>query len=71
MKAEIKPSLIALIDMNEKLIEEKAKKIKYAKLTEDVVNRLVSRPQDSEEILKKRIESWEEIKEIEQAVKSH
>ena len=79
MKAAIKPSLIALIDMDEKLIEEKAKKIKfdpktgkyyredskkYAKLTEDVVNRLVSRPQDSEEILKKRIECWKAIKEI-------
>ena len=79
MKAAIKPSLIALIDMDEKLIEEKAKKIKfdpktgkyyredskkYAKLTEDVVNRLVSRPQDSEEILKKRIECWKGIKEI-------
>ena len=79
MKAAIKPSLIALVDMDEKLIEKKKKKIKYdpktgkyyredskkyAKLTEDVVNRLVSRPQDSEEILKKRIECWKGIKEI-------
>ncbi|MCQ2821355.1 MAG: nucleoside monophosphate kinase [archaeon] len=79
MNPAIKPSLVALIDMDEKVICEKAAKIrydpmtgrlirleskKYNALTEDEKERLVRREQDNEERLKKRINNWKKVTEI-------
>ena len=79
MNPSIKPSLIALIDIDEKLIYDKAKKIKYdpktgkyyredskkfKALTDDIKDRLIPREQDEEEKLKKRIDIWKGVNEI-------
>ena len=76
MNPSIKPSLIAVIEMDEKLICDKAKKIKYdpktgkyyredskkfKSLTDDIKDRLIPREQDEEGKLKKRIEIWKEV----------
>ena len=76
MNSEIKPSLIAVIDADEKKIEENAEKKKYdprsgksyiegsqeySELNDDVKNRLTKRKQDEGDILKKRIENWKQI----------
>jgi len=76
MNSEIKPSLIAVIDADEKKIEENAEKKKYdpktgksyiegsqeySELKDDVINRLTKRKQDEGDILKKRIENWKQI----------
>ena len=79
MNPSIKPSLIVFIDMDENLIVEKAKKIKYDPktgkyyredskkfntLSDDVKDRLIPREQDEEELLKKRIDIWKSTHEI-------
>ena len=79
MNSEIKPSLIALIDADKKIIEEKAgKKLydqksgksyfegskEYSELRDDDIKRLAKRKQDEGDILKKRIEGWEHILDI-------
>ena len=76
MNSEIKPSLIAVIDADEKKIEENAEKKKYdpksgksyiegsqeySELKDDVKSRLTKRKQDEGDILKKRIENWKQI----------
>ena len=78
MKSEIRPNLIALIDPDEKKIEENADKKRYdpctgisyiegseeySKLGEDELKRLIKRKQDEGEVLKKRIENWKNITE--------
>ena len=78
MKSEIRPSLIVLIDPDEKKIEENADKKRYDPLTGisyiegsqeyselgDIdIQRLQKRRQDEGEILKKRIENWKNISE--------
>lgn len=70
---EIKPSLIALIHLDQEKIEEKAKKIKYEpktgkyyiegsaeynNLPQKVKEKLESRKQDAPDILQKRIDTW-------------
>lgn len=79
MNSEIKPSLIAVIDADEKKIEENAEKKKYdpktgksyiegsqeySELKDNVINRLTKRKQDEGDILKKRIENWKQILDI-------
>ena len=79
MNPSIKPSLIAVIDIDEKLIYDKAKKIKYdpktgknyrenskkfKALNEDIKDRLIPREQDEEEKLKKRVEIWKSVNEV-------
>ena len=87
LNLEIKPSLIAVIDVTKEKIEEKASKIKndpktgkYYKeigenkfisinnprqeVSKDIVMRLESRKQDEPEILKKRLEIWNEVHNI-------
>ena len=76
MNPALKPSLIAMLDMDEKLIREKASKSRFdpqtgkmyrigAKkaiaLDEEVTQRLIPRMQDSEERLNKRIEVWKKV----------
>ena len=76
MNSEIKPSLIALIDADKKIIEEKAEKKRYdpktgksytegskeySELRDDDIKRLAKRKQDEGDLLKKRIENWEQI----------
>jgi adenylate kinase len=78
MKSEIRPSLIVLIDPDEKKIEENADKKRYDPLTGisyiegsqeyselgDIdIQKLQKRRQDEGEILKKRIENWKNISE--------
>ena len=78
MKSEIRPSLIVLIDPDEKKIEENADKKRYDPLTGISyiegsqeyselgyinIQRLQKRRQDEGEILKKRIENWKNISE--------
>ena len=79
MNSEIKPSLIALVDADKKIIEEKAgKKLydqksgksyfegskEYSELRDDDIKRLAKRKQDEGDILKKRIENWKIISDI-------
>ena len=79
MNPSIKPSLIAVIDIDEKLIYDKAKKIKYdpktgknyrenskkfKALNEDIKDRLIPREQDEEDKLKKRVEIWKSVNEV-------
>jgi len=79
MNSEIKPSLIALIEADEKKIEESAEKRRYdpsngkifnegtkeySELGEDDIKRLTKRKQDEGDILKKRIENWKIISDI-------
>jgi adenylate kinase len=79
MNSEIKPSLYALIDADEKKIEENASKKRYdpksgksyvegskeySELREEDIKRLEKRKQDEGEILKKRIENWKKIVKI-------
>ena len=79
MKPALKPSFLVVIDMDEKVIEEKASKIRFnpetsqfvrlgskkaADLTEDEINKLLPREQDAEERLKKRIEVWKGVSEV-------
>ena len=79
MNSEIKPSLIALIDADKKIIEEKAgKKLydqksgksyfegskEYSELRDDDIKRLTKRQQDEGELLKKRIDNWQQILDI-------
>ena len=79
MNPSIKPSLICVIDVDENVVVQKAKKIKYdpktgkyyredskkfKALTEDVKDRLIPRDLDEEEKLKKRIEVWKGVNEI-------
>ena len=76
MNPALKPSLIAMLDMDEKLIREKASKIRFdpqtgkmyrigskkaIALDEEVTQRLIPRMQDSEERLNKRIEVWKKV----------
>ena len=78
MNPSIKPSLICVIDVDENVIVDKAKKIKYdpktgkyyredskkfKTLTDDVKDRLIPRDQDEEDKLKKRIEIWKSVNE--------
>ena len=68
-----------MIDMDEKLIQEKASKIRFdpqtgkfyrlgskkaSQLTEEELNRLIPRQQDGEDRLKKRIEVWKNVSEV-------
>ena len=79
MNSEIKPSLIVLIDADEKKIEENAEKKRYdpsngksyfegskeySELGDEDIKRLAKRKQDEGEILKKRIENWKTILDI-------
>ena len=79
MSSEIKPSLIALVEADKKTIEEKAEKKlydpktgknyfegskEYSELRDDDIKRLSKRKQDEGDILKKRIEAWEQILDI-------
>ena len=79
MNSEIKPSLIALIEADEKKIEENAEKKRYdpsngkiynegskeySELGEDDIKRLAKRKQDEGDLLKKRIENWKIISDI-------
>jgi adenylate kinase len=79
MNPSIKPSLIVVMDMDEQLIYDKAKKIKYDPktgkyyrenskkfnaLTDDIKDRLIPREQDEEEKLKKRIDIWKAVYSI-------
>jgi adenylate kinase len=79
MSSEIKPSLIALVDADKKTIEEKAEKKlydpktgknyfegskEYSELRDDDIKRLSKRKQDEGDILKKRIEAWEQVLDI-------
>lgn len=79
MDPAIKPNLVALIDVDEKVIYEKAANIrcdpktgkiirigskKYNNLGQDSASRLVPREQDIPDRLKKRIESWKKVAEI-------
>ena len=79
MNPSIKPSLIVVMDMDEQLIYDKAKKIKYdpktgknyrenskkfKALNEDIKDRLIPREQDEEEKLKKRVEIWKSVNEV-------
>lgn len=79
MNPALKPSLLAVIDMDEKLIQEKASKIRFdpqtgkfyrlgskkaSKLTEEELQRLIPRQQDGEDRLKKKIEVWKNVSEI-------
>lgn len=79
MKPEIKPNKIAVIDMDEKIIYEKAARIlhdprtgmilnmngkKYGKLPKEVVARLIQREQDQKEELKRRIDEWKLVNDI-------
>ena len=76
MNPALKPSLIAMLDMDEKLIREKASKIRFDPQTgkmyrigskkanaldEEVTQRLIPRMQDSEERMNKRIEVWKKV----------
>ena len=84
LNPEIKPSLIAIVDVGNEKIEENASKIKFDPKTgkyykeigenkfvninnlkqeasKDIVRRLESRKQDEPEILKKRLEIWNEV----------
>ena len=78
MNPSIKPSLICVIDVDENVIIDKAKKIKYDPktgkyyredskkfnaLTDDVKDRLIPREQDEEDKLKKRIDIWKSVYE--------
>ena len=78
MNPSIKPSLICLIHVDENVIIDKAKKIKYDPktgkyyredskkfnaLTDDVKDRLIPREQDEEDKLKKRIDIWKSVYE--------
>ena len=79
MNPALKPSLLAVIDMDEKLIQEKASKIRFdpqtgkfyrlgskkaSQLTEEELNRLIPRQQDGEDRLQKRIEVWKNVSEV-------
>ena len=79
MNSEIKPSLIAVIDADEKKIEENAEKKKYdpktgkiyiegskeySELRDEDIKRLAKRKQDESDLLKKRIENWKQIFDI-------
>ena len=79
INSEIKPSLIALIDADERKIEENAEKKRYdplngksyiegskeySELGDEDIKRLAKRNQDEGEILKKRIENWKIILDI-------
>lgn len=79
MNPALKPSLLVVIDMDEKLIVEKASKIRFDPetghfyrlgskkangLKEEILQRLIPREQDGEERLKKRIEVWKNISDI-------
>ena len=84
LNPEIKPSLIAIVDVGKEKIIENASKIKFDPRTgeyykeigenkfvninntmqeasEDIVRRLVSRRQDEPEILRNRLEIWNEV----------
>ena len=87
LNPEIKPSLIAVVDVGKEKIEEKASKIKYdpktgkyykeidenkyvsinnsrEEVSRDILRRLESRKQDESEILKRRLEIWNEVHKI-------
>ena len=87
LNPEIKPSLIAVVDVGKEKIEEKASKIKFdpktgkyykeigenkyisiinskLEFSKDIIRRLESRKQDCPEILKKRLEVWNEVHKI-------
>lgn len=79
MNPALKPSLLVVIDMDEKLIVEKASKIRFDPetghfyrlgskkangLKEEIIQRLIPREQDGEERLKKRIEVWKNISDV-------
>ena len=79
MNSEIKPSLIAVIEADDKNIEENAEKKRYdpktgkiyiegskdySKLEDEDIKRLSKRKQDEGEILKKRIENYKQILDI-------
>ena len=79
MNSEIRPSLIAVIDADEKKIEENAEKKKYdpktgksyiegsqeySELKDEDIKRLTKRQQEEGDILKKRIENWKQILDI-------
>ena len=79
MNSEIKPSLIAVIEADERKIEENAGKKRYdpktgksyiegskeySGLGDDDIKRLAKRKQDEGEILKKRIDNWKQILDI-------
>lgn len=79
MNPALKPSLLVVIDMDEKLIVEKASKIRFDPetghfyrlgskkangLKEEIIQRLIPREQDGEERLKKRIEVWKNVSDI-------
>ena len=79
MNPAIKPSLLAVIDMDDKLIEEKAKKIRFDPLTgkfykegskkfdaleENVKSRLTTRKEDEGDLLKSRIAAWKGVSEV-------
>ena len=79
MNSEIKPSLIVLIEADEKKIEENAEKKRYdpkngknyiegskdySELGDEDIKRLAKRKQDEGELLKKRIENWKKIADI-------
>ena len=79
MNSEIKPSLIAVIEADEKKIEENAEKKRYdqktgknyiegskeySELGDEDIKRLTKRKQDEGELLKKRIDNWKQILDI-------
>ena len=79
MNPAVKPSLVALIDVDEKVIKERAQRIrvdpqtgkhfrigskKYNKLDDTVKDRLAKREQDTEERLAKRSDNWKKVTEI-------
>ena len=79
MNSEIKPSLYALVDVDEKKIEENAEKKRYdpksgksyidgskeySELDDEAIKRLAKREQDGGEVLKKRIDNWKKIVKI-------
>jgi adenylate kinase len=78
MNPSIKPSLVCLVHVDENVIVDKAKKIKYDPktgkyyreeskkfnaLSDDVKDRLIPREQDEEDKLKKRIDIWKSVYE--------
>ena len=79
MNSEIKPSLIVVVEADEKKIEDNADKKRYdpktgksyivgskeySELGDDDIKRLAKRKQDEGEILQKRIENWKQILDI-------
>ena len=79
MNSEIKPSLIVVVEADEKKIEDSADKKRYdpktgksyivgskeySELGDDDIKRLAKRKQDEGEILQKRIENWKQILDI-------